>query len=588
MKLVKEARATGTGAALVGTDVTVQTWPGGVLLGSGATDAEGLVTIQAQGSPGNIRTRVARGGSTYDEYSDNVQPTGGFDLDHLRDRLAVLINDGVVTTYGDNFRHTIGSGSITLASGGVVLDGILALFSQPTTLTVTDGDRAAVVVLSGNTVSLAEIAYSAIVAGTHVPIYRYTVTSGQVVPSSVTSISRRAGPRAGRKAQMGISRAASGTTANAAGEATALTTTLELEAGTYDIRSKVFVVGLGYDGALALDLGAGVGTYRSLNGDIASKLSNANSRSGVVGPASVVVTAYHRRDSALSLSAWQRQATYGSYGSGDDNFYTPAGVALDEVNGWVYVRDANNTRLIRRSLSTGAYSAKITSLVGTGVCVDSSGNVYVTYGANQVRKYNSSLVLQWTTAAFGTNLTRITTDSTHIYITESAANKVWKRLCSTGAAVTSWGTLGSGNGQYNGPSAITASGGFLWVGDVSNARVQKTTTAGVYVSQFPTAFGTQGGGIGVDGGGNILVSGGNPISRPVATRYTSAGVVMDSFGTTPTAGFTSTYRGLAISSGGDVWVSMSGDETLEKWSYVTGPPNFSWSSGLLTATAIPR
>lgn len=588
MKLIKEVRTVGTGAAISSADVTVQTWPSGILVGSGETDTEGLVTIQAQGSPGAIRTRVSRGGPIYDEYSENVQPTGSFDLDHLRDRINALVTDGVITTYGDNFRITIGSGSITLASGGVVLDGIVALFPQPTILTMTDGDRAAVAVVSDETVSLADIAYSAIVSGTHVPLYRYTVTSGQVVPSSVTSISRRAGPRAARKAVFGISRANSGTTANASGEASALTTTLDLESGTYDIRARVTALGLAYDGAFALNMGAGVGTYRSLNGDIKSRITNADARTGVVGPASVTVTAYHRRDTAATFNNWTALASYGpTFNSVDLN--SPSQVAVDGT-GRILIADTDNDRLVILT-SGGAYSTGITSLSGvTGVCVDASSNIYVVYdgGTNiGATKYNSSLVLQWSKNLSGTSSAgggHCTTDGTHLWVCSPNDLKVYKRLCSDGTAVSSFGSAGSGNGQFgtDGPTGIAyhASTAYLWVSDGSQSRIQRFTTAGAYVdSIFPPGSPTA---IGIGASGNIFVS----IPNITATyEYVPSG-----------PGFTTSYvhyagpsnaNGIGVATGDVLWIA-NGANTVTKWDEVSGTPNFDWAAGLLTATAIPR
>ena len=56
----------------------------------------------------------------------------------------------------------------------------------------------------------------------------------------------------------------------------------------------------------------------------------------------------------------------------------------------------------------------------------------------------------------------------------------------TFALVLTWGSSGSGEGQFNTPYGIGASldGGRLYVVDVGNDRIQVFTNNGVYLSQF--------------------------------------------------------------------------------------------------------
>ena len=69
---------------------------------------------------------------------------------------------------------------------------------------------------------------------------------------------------------------------------------------------------------------------------------------------------------------------------------------------------------------------------GTGIAVDSSGNVYVSDHDNRVQKFDSG-----------------------------------------GTYITQWGTQGSGNGQFSYPWSITAdSSGNVYVLDSGNNRIQ--------------------------------------------------------------------------------------------------------------------
>jgi DNA-binding beta-propeller fold protein YncE len=92
---------------------------------------------------------------------------------------------------------------------------------------------------------------------------------------------------------------------------------------------------------------------------------------------------------------------WGSRGSGDTQFKSPSGVAVDG-NGNVYVADTNNYRIVKYS-SSGVYITQWGSL-GSGdtqfkdpydVGVDGSGNVYVADTSNNriVKYYDSDFDL---------------------------------------------------------------------------------------------------------------------------------------------------------------------------------------------------
>lgn len=78
-----------------------------------------------------------------------------------------------------------------------------------------------------------------------------------------------------------------------------------------------------------------------------------------------------------------------------------------------------------------------------------------------------------------------------------------------------WGTIGTGEGQFNGPNGITVdASGNVYVTEYANHRVQKFTSSGTFL----TMWGTQGSGDGqfnqpygvaVDSNGRIYVADGN-------------------------------------------------------------------------------
>ena len=91
-------------------------------------------------------------------------------------------------------------------------------------------------------------------------------------------------------------------------------------------------------------------------------------------------------------------------------------------------------------------------------------------------------------------------------------NRRLQKFDSTGKYLTSFGTLGTGNGQFKRPTDVAIdSSGNLWVTDSGNNRVQKFDETGTYLSQFGS-LGTGNGqfkepeGIDFDPSGNIWVA----------------------------------------------------------------------------------
>src|SRR5262245_46829059 len=59
--------------------------------------------------------------------------------------------------------------------------------------------------------------------------------------------------------------------------------------------------------------------------------------------------------------------------------------------------------------------------------------------------------------------------------------------------VRSIGTLGSGNGQFNGPRGVGVdSSGNVWVADYFNHRIQEFTSSGAFVQTFGSLGSTNG------------------------------------------------------------------------------------------------
>ncbi|HMF33230.1 MAG TPA: 6-bladed beta-propeller, partial [Candidatus Lokiarchaeia archaeon] len=73
--------------------------------------------------------------------------------------------------------------------------------------------------------------------------------------------------------------------------------------------------------------------------------------------------------------------------------------------------------------------------------------------------------------------------SGNLYVTDEANNVVWK-FSPTGSN-SSWGSYGSGSGQFNDPRGIAVSiTGNVYVVDAGNNRVEEFTSSGSYITQW--------------------------------------------------------------------------------------------------------
>ena len=65
----------------------------------------------------------------------------------------------------------------------------------------------------------------------------------------------------------------------------------------------------------------------------------------------------------------------------------------------------------------------------------------------------------------------------------------------TPAYLTQWGSSGSGNGQFNGPTGVAVDGsGDVYVADRANHRIQRFISSGAYLTQWGS-YGSSGQGV---------------------------------------------------------------------------------------------
>lgn len=128
-----------------------------------------------------------------------------------------------------------------------------------------------------------------------------------------------------------------------------------------------------------------------------------------------------------------------------------------------------------------------------GIAFDSAENVYYTASnENKVYKYDKfgSLITSWGSAGAGNGQFNFPygitiDDANNVYVSDNNNHRIQK-FTSAGAYLSQWGILGSGDGQFNNPAGLATDGTYLYVADEANDRVQKLTLSGVYVRQWGT------------------------------------------------------------------------------------------------------
>jgi len=98
-----------------------------------------------------------------------------------------------------------------------------------------------------------------------------------------------------------------------------------------------------------------------------------------------------------------------------------------------------------------------------------------------------------------------------VFVSDSNNDRV-EKFTSSGVFLTTWGTSGSGNGQFNIPGHLCLdSTGNVYVADTFNSRVQEFTNIGTFLTSFG-AMGSGNGqffdpeGLALDTSGNVYVA----------------------------------------------------------------------------------
>jgi DNA-binding beta-propeller fold protein YncE len=152
------------------------------------------------------------------------------------------------------------------------------------------------------------------------------------------------------------------------------------------------------------------------------------------------------------------QSQWGSSGINNGEFRSPTGIAYSSYNGYLYITDTGNDR-VQYFNTAGVRQGGWTGLsMPTGIAVrQSNGNVFVAdTSANRVVQYTETGGASGVSTITGiyTPLgVAVSPDSAYLYVcttlTSSPYNHVVRRYnAATDALQTTWGSTGSGNGQF--------------------------------------------------------------------------------------------------------------------------------------------
>jgi DNA-binding beta-propeller fold protein YncE len=182
---------------------------------------------------------------------------------------------------------------------------------------------------------------------------------------------------------------------------------------------------------------------------------------------------------------------FGGSGTGNGQFGSAEGIAIGPSgNVWVVERTESLESLektrVQKFNSSGVYQSQF-GKKGTGngefespqgIAIDSEGNILIAdTGNNRIQEFNSAGEFVRKYSGEGENALKspagVAIDSEgKVWVSDTGNNRI-ERFSAKGAFLSRFGAYGPNDGQFSEPRGIAVSGSNLWVADTGNDRVQE-------------------------------------------------------------------------------------------------------------------
>jgi len=279
------------------------------------------------------------------------------------------------------------------------------------------------------------------------------------------------------------------------------------------------------------------------------------------------------------IEQWNSSLTFlravGKEGTGGGEFKAPSAIEADS-SGNIWVADRTNNRVeefdaygtyLGQFGSAGGGSGQFAMSSPIGLTVDAKGSIWVTDpGHNKVQRwlipgfptYTSSLGSQGFANGQFSHPADVAADSSgNLWVLDSGlvAPQRLQKFNEKGEWIKSAAPSGAGAGQLSGSSAAIAvdSQNNLWVADTGNNRIVEFNSNGSFVQTFGTNVNK-----------TKVEAGGTEAEKNLCTAASGNVCQAATAGSLP--GQLKAPKGIAITSGGNVWVADTGNNRIQKFS----------------------